>query len=81
MAPMPSVKEQAEAVQQLAREFGGEDFEWATRPEDRSRLWNARHNAYFALLQSRPGSKGLSTDTCVPISKLADSITGCPRHP
>lgn len=71
-----SVKEQAEAVQQLAREFGGEDFEWATRPEDRSRLWNARHNAYFALLQSRPGSKGLSTDTCVPISKLADSITG-----
>ncbi|NDA52271.1 MAG: 2-hydroxy-acid oxidase, partial [Betaproteobacteria bacterium] len=71
-----SVKEQAELVQQIAHDLGGEDFEWATRPEDRSRLWNARHHAYFALLQSRPGSKGLSTDTCVPISRLADSITG-----
>jgi D-lactate dehydrogenase (cytochrome) len=71
-----SAREQAELVQQLARDHGGQDFEWATRPEDRTRLWNARHNAYFACLQARPGSRAISTDTCVPISKLADSIVG-----
>lgn len=71
-----SVKEQAEAVQELAAENGGEGFQWATRPEDRTRLWTARHNAYFASLQMRPGSRGISTDTCVPISRLADCITG-----
>lgn len=70
------VKEQAEFVQELASGNGGEDFEWATRPEDRTRLWNARHNAYFAALQVRPGSRGISTDTCVPISRLADAVTG-----
>jgi D-lactate dehydrogenase (cytochrome) len=70
------VKEQAEVVQNLAREQGGKDFEWATRPEDRTRLWNARHNAYFACLQVRPGCRAISTDTCVPISQLADSIQG-----
>src|SRR5690606_52452 len=74
-----SVTEQAELVQQLAREHGGQDFEWASRPEDRTRLWNARHNAYFACLQARPGSRGISTDTCVPISRLADSIVGARR--
>ena len=51
------VKEQAELVQQIADEHGAIGFEWATRPEDRSRLWQARHNAYFALLQLRPGSQ------------------------
>jgi D-lactate dehydrogenase (cytochrome) len=51
------VKEQAELVQQIADEHGAIGFEWATRPEDRSRLWQARHNAYFALLQLRPGSR------------------------
>jgi len=71
-----SVKEQAELVQQLAREHGGQDFEWATRPEDRTRLWNARHTAYFACLQSRPGCRAISTDTCVPISRLEQSISG-----
>ena len=71
-----SVKEQAELVQQLAHEHGGQDFEWASRPEDRTRLWNARHNAYFAALQMRPGSRAISTDTCVPISRLAESIVG-----
>ncbi|MEK9775997.1 MAG: FAD-linked oxidase C-terminal domain-containing protein [Quisquiliibacterium sp.] len=71
-----SVREQAETVQQIAREHGGQDFEWATRPEDRTRLWNARHNAYFACLQVSPGRRAISTDTCVPISRLADSITG-----
>ena len=70
------VKEQAELVQQVARDNGGQDFEWATRPEDRTKLWNARHNAYFACLQTRPGCRAISTDTCVPISRLAESITG-----
>ena len=71
-----SVKEQAEVVQQIARDHHGQDFEWATRPEDRTRLWNSRHTAYFACLQSRPGCRAISTDTCVPISRLAESITG-----
>lgn len=68
------VVEQAEAVQAIAREFGGEDFAWATRPEDRSRLWQARHDAYYAGLALRPGGKGMTTDVCVPISRLADCI-------
>jgi D-lactate dehydrogenase (cytochrome) len=68
------VKEQAEVVQGIAAEFGATGFEWATRPEDRSRLWAARHNAYFALLQLRPGSRAISTDCCVPISRLAECI-------
>ncbi len=70
-----SVAEQAESVQNLARENGGTDFEWATRPEDRTRLWTARHNAYFAGLQMRPGSRAITTDVCVPISQLAQSIS------
>ncbi len=68
------VQEQAEAVQALARDHGGADFDWATTPEARSKLWSARHQAYFAALQTRPGCRCLSTDTCVPISRLADSI-------
>jgi D-lactate dehydrogenase (cytochrome) len=69
-----SVKEQAETVQEIAAEFGGQAFEWATTPEDRTRLWTARHNAYFAAIQSRPGCRAISTDTCVPISRLADCL-------
>ncbi|MBS0608991.1 MAG: FAD-binding protein [Proteobacteria bacterium] len=69
-----SVKEQAETVQEIAREFGGQDFEWASTPEERTRLWTARHNAYFAAVQSRPGCRAISTDTCVPISRLADCL-------
>lgn len=68
------VQEQAEVVQQIADEHGATGFEWATRPEDRSRLWQARHNAYFALLQLRAGSRAISTDCCVPISRLADCL-------
>lgn len=68
------VKEQAETVQEIAREFGGNDFEWAATPEERTRLWTARHNAYFAAVQSRPGCRAISTDTCVPISRLADCL-------
>ena len=68
------VQEQAETVQELAKEWGGQSFEWATTPEDRTRLWTARHNAYFAAVQSRPGCRAISTDTCVPISRLADAL-------
>ena len=69
-----SVKEQAEMVQDIASEFGGNAFEWATTPEERTRLWTARHNAYFAAIQSKPGCRAVSTDTCVPISRLADCL-------
>lgn len=69
-----SVAEQAQLVQAITAEHGASDFEWASRPEDRSRLWAARHNAYFALLQMRPGSRAISTDCCVPISRLAECI-------
>ena len=69
-----SVQEQAETVQDLAKEQGGNAFEWASTPEERTRLWAARHNAYFAAVQSRPGCWAISTDTCVPISRLADCL-------
>ena len=68
------VKEQAEWVQDIATELGGTAFEWATTPEERTRLWTARHNAYFAAIQSKPGCRAISTDTCVPISRLADCL-------
>ncbi|GAB3662730.1 FAD-binding oxidoreductase [Ramlibacter alkalitolerans] len=68
------VKEQAQTVQEIASEHGGNAFEWATTPEERTRLWTARHNAYFAAIQSRPGCRAISTDTCVPISRLADCL-------
>ncbi|MHB8948385.1 MAG: FAD-binding oxidoreductase [Rhodoferax sp.] len=69
-----SVKEQAETVQEIASELGGNDFEWASTPEERTRLWTARHNAYFAAIQSKPGCRVIATDTCVPISRLADCL-------
>lgn len=69
-----SVEEQAKLVQELAGNFGGQDFEWASRPEDRSRLWQARHDAYFACLQLKPGCRAFPTDVCVPISRLAECI-------
>ena len=68
------VAEQAETVQAIAGELGGADFQWATRPEDRSRLWQARHDAYFACLQLKPGCRCFPTDVCVPISRLAECI-------
>jgi D-lactate dehydrogenase (cytochrome) len=68
------VVEQAETVQEIARENGGMDFQWATRPEERTQLRDARHNAYFAVLQTRPGSRAVSTDVCVPISRLAECV-------
>ncbi|UCV11967.1 FAD-binding protein [Dechloromonas denitrificans] len=69
-----SAAEQAETVQAIAGELGGTDFEWATRPEDRTRLWQARHDAYFACLQLKPGCRCFPTDVCVPISRLAECI-------
>ena len=69
-----SVKEQAELVQEIASNHGSDAFEWASTPEERTRLWAARHNAYFAAIQSRPGCRAISTDTCVPISRLADCL-------
>ncbi|HJU71793.1 MAG TPA: FAD-linked oxidase C-terminal domain-containing protein [Paucimonas sp.] len=79
-----AVQEQAQLVQDITAEHSATGFEWATRPEDRSRLWTARHNAYFALLQMRPGSRSISTDCCVPISRLAECIldtqADCERH-
>jgi D-lactate dehydrogenase (cytochrome) len=69
-----SVAEQAETVQQIARELGGMDFEWATQQEDRTRLWQARYEAYPACRKLRPGNRAFSTDVCVPISRLAECI-------
>jgi len=68
------VKEQAETVQTIASEMGGEHFEWATTPEERTRLWTARHKAYFAGMSANPGCRTVTTDTCVPISRLAEII-------
>ncbi len=69
-----SVQEQAQTVQALAAEHGGQAFQWARTPEERSKLWAARHQSYFAALQTRPGCRCQSSDTCVPISRLAESI-------
>jgi D-lactate dehydrogenase (cytochrome) len=69
-----SVVEQAETVQAIAREHGGMDFVWATKAEERTQLWQARHDAYFACLQIRPGARAVSTDVCVPISRLAECV-------
>ncbi|MBK9114456.1 MAG: FAD-binding protein [Betaproteobacteria bacterium] len=68
------VEEQATQMQEIARARGGLDFAWATKPEERSRLWQARHDAYFACLQLRKGSRMIATDVCVPISRLAECI-------
>jgi D-lactate dehydrogenase (cytochrome) len=74
-----SVTEQAELVQALAREQGGEDFAWATRPEDRDRLWAARSQAFFAALQLRPGARSVNTDVCVPLSRLSECMVATAR--
>jgi len=69
-----SVAEQAETVGDLSSENGGGDFRWAIRQEDRNALWQARHDAYFAAVALRPGKRGISSDVCVPISRLAECI-------
>jgi D-lactate dehydrogenase (cytochrome) len=70
-----SVAEQASAAQAIAQDNGGEDFRWTHLPEERTKLWAARHNAYFATMQLRPGCRVFSTDACVPISRLAQCIS------
>ncbi|VVT26076.1 FAD-linked oxidase C-terminal domain-containing protein [Rhizobium sp. EC-SD404] len=68
------VREQAALFADIAEECGGGTFAWETDPEARARLWKARHNAYWAALQLRPGAGAVSTDVCVPISKLAECV-------
>ena len=68
------VAEQSERFGDIAKEFGGGPFDWATRAEDRTRLWQARHDAYWAACRLRPGTKALSSDVCVPISRLAECV-------
>jgi D-lactate dehydrogenase (cytochrome) len=69
------VAEQAEAFGDIAGEFGGTGFAFTTLEEERNRLWQARHDAYCASLALRPGCKGISTDVCVPVSRLAECVT------
>ncbi len=69
-----SVAEQSERFGVIAGELGGGPFDWATRAEDRSRLWQARHDAYWASRRLRPGTQALSSDVCVPISRLAECV-------
>src|SRR5690606_38485450 len=68
------VREQSELFGAIAVEFGGGEFAWATKPEERSRLWQARHDSYWAALALRPGARSLATDVCVPISLLAECV-------
>ena len=70
-----SVAEQAEVFGEIAEDTGGFGFTWTTEAEKRTELWQARHDAYWASLHFRPGAKGISTDVCVPISRLADCVT------
>ena len=73
------VKEQAENFGAIAQEFGGGPFDWATRAEDRTQLWQARHDAYWAGRALRPGVQAFATDVCVPISRLAECVTETQR--
>jgi len=71
------VAEQAESFGMIAADHGGGRFDWATRAEERTALWAVRHNAYRAIMALRPGARALTTDICVPISRLAEAVEGC----
>jgi D-lactate dehydrogenase (cytochrome) len=73
------VKEQAERFGEIAADLGGGPFDWATKAEDRNRLWQARHDVYWAVFTLRPGSKATATDVCVPISRLAECVEATKR--
>jgi D-lactate dehydrogenase (cytochrome) len=73
------VAEQAERFGEIAKEFGGGPFEWTARPEERTRLWEARHNAALSTFTLRPGAQMIPTDVCVPISRLAECVTETQR--
>ena len=68
------VQEQVELVAAIVANHGGKDFEWANAPEERNRLWKARHNAFYAVVSQRPNAKGWSSDVCVPVSQLSGCI-------
>lgn len=70
------VAEQAETVEAIATDMGGLGFAWTTDAEARNKLWKARHDAYWAGIALRPGSRGIATDVCVPISRLAEALLG-----
>jgi D-lactate dehydrogenase (cytochrome) len=70
-----SVEEQSARFGEIAADLGGGPFAWATKTEDRTRLWQARHDAYWAALGLRPGAKAIASDVCVPISRLAECVT------
>ena len=74
-----SVAEQSERFGEIAKELGGGPFDWATRTEDRTRLWQARHDSYWSIRSLRPGTEALSSDVCVPISRLAQCVTETQR--
>jgi D-lactate dehydrogenase (cytochrome) len=74
-----SVAEQSQRFGEIVAEFGGGPFDWATKPEDRSRLWQARHDGYWAGRSLRPGAQAFATDVCVPISRLAECVTAAQR--
>jgi D-lactate dehydrogenase (cytochrome) len=69
-----AVADATEAVRDIADAFGGSAFRWATNTEDRNRIWHARHQLYFAAVRSRPGCRVVTTDVCVPISRLAECV-------
>jgi D-lactate dehydrogenase (cytochrome) len=73
------VAEQSQRFGEIAAEFGGGPFDWATKAEDRNRLWQARHDSTWAMLSLRPGCKGFATDVCVPISRLAECVAATQR--
>jgi len=75
-----SVAEQSARFGEIAADLEGSAFEWATKPEDRTRLWQARHDAYWAGRALRPGAQALATDVCVPISRLAECVTATQRE-